>query len=318
MRGESLRPKASVIVPVRNGGEDLRTLLECLWAQTEQDFEIVIGDDGSTDGSTDDLAGVDDGRIRVVRGAPVNAYAARNRALAVSRAPVLAFCDADCLLDSRWLERGLAALKTADLVAGRIRFDIPPNARIWSLLDAETTKDHRRQVEVGTAETANLFARRELIDRVGAFDTGQPGYGDFEFVLRCVASGARLTYADDAIVTHPVRTSARSFLRNVWSMNSSYAAFESRAGRLPEGLKLREWVPFVQTVRARRRFHMSVGLDRRWLSESGYRPTLRDDLRAIPLTYLFLPYVRSLAQMAGWWQGRRERSSTRARRPASR
>ena len=292
-------------------------LLESLRTQTEQDFEIVIGDDGSTDGSTDDLAEADDDRVKVVRAAPVNAYAARNRALAVSRAPVLAFCDADCRLDSRWLERGLAALKTADLVAGRIRFDIPPNARIWSLLDAETTKDHRRQVEVGTAETANLFVRRDLIDRIGAFDVRQPGYGDFEFVLRCVANGARLTYADDAVVTHPVRTSARSFLRNVWRMNSSYAAFESRAGRLPEGLKLREWVPLVQTVRARRRFRMSIGLDCRWLGESGYRPTLGDELQALPLTYVFLPYLRCVAQVAGWWHGRRDRSSTQSERPAS-
>jgi glycosyltransferase involved in cell wall biosynthesis len=300
-------PLVSVIVPVRNAGADLATLRECLSRQTEQSFELVIGDDGSDDGSTDALSQNDDPNVRVVRGPPVNAYAARNRAVAASRAPVLAFCDADCRPDPEWLEHGLAALESADVVAGRIRFDIPADAGIWSLLDAETTKDHLRQVEVGTAETANLFLRRELFDRVGPFDADQPGYGDFEFVLRCVSQGARLAFAADAAVTHPVRTSARSFLRNVWSMNSSYAAFESRAGRLPEGLRLREWVPVVQTVRARRRFGMSVGLDRRWLGESGFRPTIGQDLRSLPLTYVFLPYFRSAAQVAGWRQGRRER-----------
>jgi glycosyltransferase involved in cell wall biosynthesis len=305
-------PRVSVIVPVRNAGPDLATLLDCLSLQTEQSFELVIGDDGSDDGSTDAIARMDSRRVRVTRGPPINAYAARNRAVAESRAPVIAFCDADCRPDPDWLERGLAALESADVVAGRIRFEIPPDAGIWSLLDAETTKDHLRQVKVGTAETANLFLRRELFDRVGPFDAEQPGYGDFEFVLRCVAQGAKLVFAEDAVVTHPVRTTARSFLRNVWSMNSSYAAFESRAGRLPEGLKLRELLPIVQTVRARRRFGMSLGLDRRWLGESGFRPTISQDLRALPLTYLFLPYVRSLAQVSGWRKGRRERRTKRA------
>jgi glycosyltransferase involved in cell wall biosynthesis len=282
-------------------------LLECLSRQTEQSFELVIGDDGSDDGSTDALSQLDDPTVRVVRGPPRNAYAARNQAVAASRAPVFAFCDADCRPEPDWLEQGLSALESADVVAGRIRFDIPADAGIWSLLDAESTKDHRRQVEVGTAETANLFLRRELYDRVGPFDADQPGYGDFEFVLRCVSRGATLTFAENAAVTHPVRTSARSFLRNVWSMNSSYAAFESRAGRLPEGLKLREWIPIVQTVRSRRRFGMSLGLDRRWLGDSGFRPSIRQDLLSLPLTYVFLPYFRSAAQVAGWRQGRRER-----------
>ena len=301
-----------MIVPVRNGADDVQALLACLDRQTipRADFEVVVGDDGSTDGGAAAVA-TGDGHVRVSAGPPVNAYAARNRAVAVSESPVLAFCDADCRPAPDWLERGLAALRSADVVAGRIRFDIPAGAGIWSLLDAESTKDHARQVEVGTAETANLFVRRELAERVGLFDVRQPGYGDFAFVLRCVAAGGRLVYAEDAVVSHPVRTSARSFLRNVWSMNSSYAAFEAGAGRLPEGLRLREWVPIVQTVRSRRRFGMSFGLDRRWLGESGYRPTTRDDLRAVPLTYLVLPYVRVLAQAVGWWTGRRERSSAR-------
>jgi hypothetical protein len=108
-----------------------------------------------------------------------------------------------------------------------------------------------------------------------------------------------------------VRRNARPFLRNVWSMNSSYAAHEARAGRLPEGLRLREWVPVVQTLRSRRRFGLPFGLDSRWLGQSGYRPTLADNLRAIPLTYLFIPYLRGVAQVAGWRQGRRERTAAR-------
>jgi glycosyltransferase involved in cell wall biosynthesis len=301
-------PQVSVIVPVRNGADDLREFLRCLERQTlpADAFEVVIGDDGSTDGGTDGVA-TDDGRVRVVSGPPRNAYAARNRAVAASSGPILAFVDADCRPDPGWLAGGLAALETADVVAGRIRFDIPPTASVWSLLDAETTKDHERQVQLGVAETANLFVSRELFDRVGGFDDAQPGYGDFEFVARCVAHDGKLVFAADALVSHPVRTSARSFLRNVWSMNSSYAAFESRAGRLPEGLWLRSWVPIVQTLRSRLRIGMSVRLDRKWLGENGVAPALSQDLKAMPINYLLLPYLRSFAQVEGWLKGRRER-----------
>ena len=75
---------ASVIVPVRNGRRDILALLEALRAQTvpSSSFEVVIGDDGSSDGSTD---GLDDGWVRVAHGPPQNSYAARNRAVAASQ-----------------------------------------------------------------------------------------------------------------------------------------------------------------------------------------------------------------------------------------
>jgi glycosyltransferase involved in cell wall biosynthesis len=296
---------AAVVVPVRDGGDDLRRLLEALAAQTVPParFEVLVADDGSVD----DLAQLTEpyANVRLLRGPRRNAYAARNRAASVARAPVLVFCDADCRPGPRWLESGLAALEHAELAAGLIRFAVPERRTVWSLLDVDTFKDHARQVQAANAETANLFVSRELFERAGGFADDEPAHGDFDFVQRCVALGGRLVYAPEADVEHPTRDRARPFLRNVWEMHRSYAAREARAGRLPDGLKLRSWVPLVQPLRARRRFGRSLRLDRRRLSECGVQPRLAEDLAALPLMYLLLPYVGGAAQLRGWRDARR-------------
>jgi hypothetical protein len=303
--------RVSVIVPVRNSADDLAALLRCLERQTlpPGDFEVVIGDDGSTDGGAAAVSTAD-GRVRVAAGPPQNSYAARNRAVLASRAPILAFCDADCRPEPEWLERGLEALARTDVVAGRIRFDVPADRTVWTLIDMDGAKDHEHQVRVGVAETANLFLRRELYDRVGGFEGRIAEYGDYEFVERCVASGAELSYEAAAIVWHPARTSGRALLRALWKYNRGYAVHAARDGQVPDGVKLRSWVPVVQTLRSRRRWGRSLGPDRRWLRSNGVEPTVRETLAALAVMYLLMPYLCNSAQLLGWREGRGRRGET--------
>jgi hypothetical protein len=169
------------------------------------------------------------------------------------------------------------------------------------------SKNHEAQVRFGVAETANLFLRRELFDTVGGFEEQVPEYGDYDFVERCVATGARLTYAPSAIVSHPARTSGKALLRAFWKYNHGYGMREGREGRVPEGMWLRSWVPLVQPIRARRRVGASLGPDRKWLRENGVETTRAETARALLVMYLVVPYLRSVAQTAGWVDGRRLR-----------
>jgi glycosyltransferase involved in cell wall biosynthesis len=294
----------SVIVPVRDGSQDLAELIACLDRQTvdRAHFEVVVGDDGSTEEQTGSFE-TSDGHVRVVEGPPQNSYAARNRAVAASRGAILAFCDADCRPEPDWLAKGVAALTSTDLAAGRIRFSVPKRRTVWTLVDMDGSKDHEHQVRVGVAETANLFLRRDLFDTVGGFEAEVPEYGDYDFVERCVAAGAALAYAHDATVWHPARTSPRALLRALWKYNHGYAMREGRAGRIPDGVRLRAWVPIVQTFRARKRWGRSIGPDRRWLAANGVEPTRAETLRVLLVMYLLLPYVCSIAQVFGWLSG---------------
>ncbi len=300
------RQRVSVIVPVRNGRADLARLVQALEAQTlpRSEFELVLGDDGSTDGSTDELDGRG-GWISVAPGPPLNAYAARNRAVARSNGVTLAFCDADCIPEPEWLERGLALCGERDVIAGRIRFDVPEERTVWTLLDMDGYKDHERQVRNGTAETANLFVSRELFDEVGGFAEDYDAFADFEFVQKCSAAGASLSFASDVVVHHPTRNAARAFLRTQWVYSRSYAVHEARAGRRPQELSAKALVPVVSVARSRRWWGKSYGPDVRWLGENGVVPSRGETLKALPLMYLVVPYLRIAAQFAGWREGRR-------------
>ena len=308
MEREGLRPRVSVIVPVRDGAQDVIELLACLERQTlpRAAFEVVFGDDGSTDGGTKGIA-TPDGHVRVAFGPPSNSYAARNRAVAASRAPVLAFCDSDCRPEPEWLENGLRALEETDIAAGRIRFSVPEPRTVWTLIDMDGSKDHEHQVQVGVAETANLFIRSDLFDAVGRLDGSIAEYGDFEFVERALAQGARLSYAPDAIVWHPARSSGRALLRALWKYNRGYAVHAGRRGEIPDAVKLRSWVPLVQTIRSRRRWGRSLGPDRAWLEKNGVTPSTRETLGSLPILYVVVPYLRGFAQLRGWIDGRRLR-----------
>ncbi len=105
-------PRVSVLLPVRDAGPHLAACLDSLARQSMSDFEVVAVDDGSTDGSDQQLrrwAG-DDPRRRLIRQGPQGLVAALNRGLAACRAPLVARMDGDDLCHPRRLELQLDLL----------------------------------------------------------------------------------------------------------------------------------------------------------------------------------------------------------------
>lgn len=98
-------PKATIVVPAYNVATTLRETLESLLAQTFEDFEIIIVDDGSKD-ATNAIAQsyTGDPRVRVIRQTNRGLAGARNTGIAAARGEYIGFCDADDL----WLPEKLA------------------------------------------------------------------------------------------------------------------------------------------------------------------------------------------------------------------
>lgn len=116
-------PSVSFIVPVYNAGGLLDKCVDSILTQTCGDFEVVLVDDGSTDGSGDkcDRYAENDSRVVVVHKKNAGVAAARLTGFSTSKAPWVSFVDADDYLAPEFLQKMLEAGKKydADLVSCR-------------------------------------------------------------------------------------------------------------------------------------------------------------------------------------------------------
>lgn len=111
-------PLVAVIIPVYNARAYLRSAVESVLAQTYTNLDIIVVDDGSTDGSVEVLADITDPRLRLLRQENAGKPAAMNRALAATRAEFYAVNDADDHSHPRRIERQVATMLEQPDVAG--------------------------------------------------------------------------------------------------------------------------------------------------------------------------------------------------------
>jgi glycosyltransferase involved in cell wall biosynthesis len=94
MARDGSSPAVSIILPTFNRADVLRRAIDSVRGQTFEDWELLVVDDGSTDGTVDAISNLDD-RIRVLRQENAGVYTARNHGLAKSRGRWLTFLDSD-------------------------------------------------------------------------------------------------------------------------------------------------------------------------------------------------------------------------------
>jgi hypothetical protein len=231
-------PRISVIVPVHDRRALLRSLLDALAAQTYGDFEVVVVDDGSTDGSGDEAeADARSGRpVRVVRTARAGAVAARRAGVAAARGEYLAFTDSDCVPAPGWLAAGVGALEDgADVANGATRPAGPVGVLDHSVASGQE----------GLYPTCNVFFRRSAYDAAGGFDPAAPerlgfrvdararrlGFGEDTLLAWRVRRRGHAAFVPEAVVEHQVvRTGLVDALSRAWMA----AAFPALVREVPE------------------------------------------------------------------------------------
>ena len=97
----------SIVIPLYNKAEHIRRALDSVFAQTRQDFELIVVDDGSTDDGSEKVRRYADPRIRLISQENAGVSAARNRGIAEAKAEWIALLDADDQWLPTYLDRAL-------------------------------------------------------------------------------------------------------------------------------------------------------------------------------------------------------------------
>jgi GT2 family glycosyltransferase len=194
-------PTVSILTPAYNSAKFIRQTLDSVLRQTFDDFEMIVVDDGSTDGTRAivDAYAARDGRIQVVTQPNAGIAAARNRAMTMARGRFFALLDSDDLWLPTYLAEQLAILAgrpdVAVLSANAINFGgvfdgaplLPIRARarirLVSLLELVTVED--------SLCILSMF-RREVVDAIGGFDATLRRSEDYDLWLRAAAAGYRI------------------------------------------------------------------------------------------------------------------------------
>lgn len=198
--------KATIAIPIYNDVQTLQLAVRSVFAQTLEDWELILVDDGSSDGSVDLVRQIDDPRVSVYADGKNQGLAARLNEIAdLARADVLLRMDADDAMHPERLSRQLEVLEknALDLVASRAyAFDIGNN--VYGLYN-------ERPIPISSAGWLNngiithpsVAGRTEWFRR-NRYDEGLRKTQDKELWIRA-ATSARLIKLDERLLFYRVR-----------------------------------------------------------------------------------------------------------------
>lgn len=231
---ESDRPErppldVSVVIPTLNGAQTLAVQLGALARQrTARRFEVLVADNGSTDGTAEVVAEWADrlpGLRLVDASASTGSNAARNAGTAAAVADTVLLCDSDDEVDEGWLEALANGLGSADGVGGTLELD-RLNAR-YAAAPGQPGSVPGVAVQLGFLPRptgANAGFRKHVWEELGGFDEGYVRGGtETEFFWRLQLAGHSFREVPEAVVHYRMRESPRASLRQMYTWGRQHA-----------------------------------------------------------------------------------------------
>lgn len=246
----------SIITPIYQAEKYLETLINSIINQTYHDWELLLIDDGSTDGSAEicDCYAQKDNRIRVIHKANEGVASARNQAMDMATGEYLAFADSDDWVEPYWLERLYKTAKEqeADIVVSDYYEEYPQKtimrskdddsivvlnrkdallltfqnkiaSYLWSMLIRRDIAQERFAPYRAFEDYATLFAWMFHINRVVLLHT--PLYHYRQYAYSCLHSNMKQNMTDyiEATITRYELVKESSFLQdNISQFNAAY------------------------------------------------------------------------------------------------
>jgi glycosyltransferase involved in cell wall biosynthesis len=190
------KPRVSIITPAYNAARFLGATIESVCAQTVDDWELLVVDDGSTDESVAiaECVGKRDSRVRLLRQPNAGPSAARNHGMRAARGAFFAFLDSDDQWMPEFLEHQLdvfARYPDADLVTANAYYlGGPQNGQPRRKpSEGNPTLTLENIIQNDSAVFIMTVFRREVFERIGGFDEGQWTSEDYDFWIRAALAG---------------------------------------------------------------------------------------------------------------------------------
>ena len=182
-------PLVSIVIPVFNGERFLRAAVESALAQNYAPVEVIIVDDGSTDGTAAVARSLPE-TVRYLRQTNQGPAAARNRGIKHAQGSLIAFADADDLWPARKLELQLPYLITdaaVEIVMGRVQ----------QVLSSQAVNDQVQVAEPAfSVNLGSAVIRKSIFERVGLFDETMRYSEDVDWFMRAREAGIAITTID--------------------------------------------------------------------------------------------------------------------------
>lgn len=206
-------PDVSIIIPIYNRTDALQETLRALGRQTypPEGVELIVVDDGSTDGSPEVVSEVGTllpFPVSLLQQEQLGPAAARNHGAEQSRGDLLLFCDSDLIADPHNVEVhvDLHARQDAILVAGA-RYPWEPActstfARVCYLDEGAARRPPFGARTFQEVASFNLSIKRKDFDALGGFDPKLRAYEDVDLAYRAKQQGMRLVFSEEAFGYH--------------------------------------------------------------------------------------------------------------------
>jgi len=211
------KPRVSVIIPVYNRAAQVVRCIRSVIRQNYKDVEIIVVDDGSSDGTWEVIKKIP--RLRLIKHKKrFGPGAARNTGVKASKGKLLVFLDSDCWpTNPNWLKSHVLAhgLSDDELVSGIVigRHNTYGGA-VFSYVNWFMFMGKKGVISAPYVPMANLSVSRNLFYRIGPFDTTMPVYEDVDWSYRAKALDIDFMLMNNAAVYHKDREGIKNVFKH--------------------------------------------------------------------------------------------------------
>ncbi len=224
-------PTVSVVIPCFNQGQFIDEAVDSVLAQSFNDFEIIVVNDGSTDELTNRLLqNYCKEKTQVIVTANMGLAAARNNGITVASGKYILPLDADDRIDSTYLEKAVAILND-DLETGIVYC----NARLFGAVETEwlLPEYSLEGMLLDNVIFCSALFRRDDWLAVGGYDPGMVyGWEDYDFWLGLIERGRKVVRLEDVLFSYRVASDSMVRSKEKWQKVAMFGRIYQRHHRL--------------------------------------------------------------------------------------